>query len=52
MIRFFCICQILEKIDFKKDYDSVKKEVFYSILIEFKVHIELVRLIKLSLRET
>jgi hypothetical protein len=46
--QIFCICQILEKkweyneavhqlfIDFKKAYDSVRKEVvLYSILIEF-----------------
>jgi hypothetical protein len=45
--QIFCIRQILEKkweynetvhqlfIDFKKAYDSVRREVLYSILIEF-----------------
>jgi hypothetical protein len=45
----FCICQILEKkwnynervyqlfIDFKKAYDSVRREVLYNILIDLKV---------------
>jgi len=56
----FCINQILEKkweyneavhqlfIYFKKAYDSVRREVLYSILIEFGNPMELLRLIKLS----
>jgi hypothetical protein len=55
----FCIRQLLEKkweyietvdqlfIDFKKAYDSVRKGVLYSILIEFGVPMKLVRLIKM-----
>jgi len=62
--RIFCIRQILEKkweyneevhhlfIDFKKAYDSVRREVLYKILIEFGIPRKLVRLIKMSLIET
>jgi len=32
--------------DFKKAYDSVRKEVMYNILIKFHIPIKLVRLIK------
>jgi len=39
-------------IDFKKDYDSVRREVLYKILIEFGIPRKLVRLIKMSLTET
>jgi hypothetical protein len=40
-------------IDFKKAYDSVRrKEVLYNILIEFRVPMKLVRLIKMYLNET
>ncbi|KAJ4435925.1 hypothetical protein ANN_18547 [Periplaneta americana] len=38
--------------DFKKAYDSVKREVLYDILIEFGIPKELVRLIKMCLSET
>jgi len=62
--HIFCIRQILEKkweyneevhqlfIDFKKSYDSVRREVLYKILIEFGIPRKLVRLIKMSLTET
>jgi len=39
-------------IDFKKAYDSVRKEVFYNIIMEFGILMKLVRLIKLCLSET
>jgi hypothetical protein len=39
-------------IDFKKAYDSVRREVLYSILIEFGILKKLVGLIKMSLNET
>jgi len=56
--HIFCIRQILEKkweynesvhhlfIDFKKAYDSVRREVLYNILIEFVIPMKLLRLIK------
>jgi hypothetical protein len=34
-------------IDFKKAYDSVRREVLYNILIEFGVPMKIVRLIKM-----
>jgi hypothetical protein len=39
-------------IDFKKAYDSVRREVLYNILIEFEVPMKPVRLIKMCLNET
>jgi len=39
-------------IDFKKAYDSFRREVIYKILIEFGIPRKLVRLIKMSLTET
>ena len=62
--HIFCIRQILDKkweyneevhhlfIDFKKAYDSVRREVLYKILIDFGISRKLVRLIKMSLTET
>jgi hypothetical protein len=39
-------------IDFKKAHDSVRREVLYSILIEFGICRKLVGLIKMCLSET
>jgi len=39
-------------IDFKKAYDSVRREVLYNILIELGIPTKLVRLIKICLNET
>ena len=64
LIILFCIRQILEKkweyneevhhlfIDFKKAYDSVRREVLYKIFIEFGIPRKLVSLVKMSLTET
>jgi hypothetical protein len=39
-------------IDFKKVYDSVRKEVLYNILIEFGIPMVLVSLIKIYVNKT
>jgi hypothetical protein len=39
-------------IDFKKAYDSVKREVLYNILLEFGIPKKLFRLIRMCLNET
>jgi hypothetical protein len=39
-------------IDLKKAYESVKREVLHSILLEFGIPKKLVRLIKMCLNET
>ncbi|KAJ4437209.1 hypothetical protein ANN_17344 [Periplaneta americana] len=39
-------------IEFKKPYDSIKREVLYNMLIEFDIPKKLVRLIKMCLSET
>ena len=62
--RIFCIRKILEKkweyneavhqlfIDFKKVYDSVRREVLYNIYNEFGIPMKIVRQIKIYLNET
>jgi len=62
--HIFCIRQTLEEkgerneavhqlfIDFKKAYDSVRREVLYNTINDFRIHMKLVRLIKMYLTET
>jgi hypothetical protein len=62
--HIFCICQILEQnwkynkaahqpfTDFKKAFDSVRREVLYNILIEFGIPLKIVKLTKMCLNET
>jgi hypothetical protein len=61
--HIFYIRQILEKkwkynetvhqlfIDFKKAYDSVRREVLYNILIKFGIPIKLARMFKMSINK-
>jgi sorting nexin-29 len=39
-------------IGFKKAYDSVRREAFYNILVEFGIPQKMIRLIKMCLTET
>jgi hypothetical protein len=38
--------------DFKKAYNSVKREFLYNIVLEFGIHKKLFRLIKMCLKHT
>ena len=60
----FCICQILDTkweyneavhqlfINFKKSYDTVRREVLHNIIIEIGIRMKVVSLIKMCLTET
>ena len=62
--HIFCICKILEKkwgyieavhqlyTDFKKDYDSVSRNILHNILFEFCIPWKLVLLLIMCLNET
>jgi hypothetical protein len=62
--HIFCIHQIVNEkweyneavhqlfVDFKKAYNSVRREVLCNILIEFGIPLKLIRLIKMCLNET
>jgi hypothetical protein len=60
LMRFFAFVQFWRKngstmrqyISFKKAYDLMRREVLYNIIMVFGVPIKLVRLIKMSLKET
>jgi hypothetical protein len=43
ILRSVC-CAIIVLTDFEKAYDSVRRELLYNILIEFGIHMRLVRL--------
>ncbi|KAJ4440023.1 hypothetical protein ANN_08154 [Periplaneta americana] len=51
-LRMFIVHVPVVQEDFKKAYESVKREVLYDILIEFDISKKLVRLIKMCLSET
>jgi hypothetical protein len=46
-VKYWTVHQLF--VDLKKVYDSVRREVLYSILIKFGVPMKLVRLIKMCL---
>jgi hypothetical protein len=64
LIRFFAFVRYWKKnweynetvhqlfIDFKKAYDSLRRDVLYNILIEFRIPMNLVWIIKMCLNET
>ena len=64
MDSVFCIRQILEKkwefgkdvyqlfIDFKKAYDSIKRQKLYNIMLAFGIPKNLVRLVRVCMSDT
>jgi hypothetical protein len=44
--------QHISYIYFEKAYDSVSREVIYSVLIEYSIFVKLIRLIKTCLNKT
>jgi hypothetical protein len=44
------VCKLF--IDFKRTYDTVRREVLYSILIEFSITVKLVQPFKMCLNDT